>query len=524
MKSAATSGPTGAWDRSALRGPLAVATYLALLKLVVHLAVSGYFAPHFGYGFFDDEFYYLECGRRLAWGYVDQPPVVAVAAKAALLMGGSLFAVRLIPALAGALTVLLTGMVARELGARALGVAIACGCVVAAPAYLFDASLLSMNVFEPVLWLAMTYFILRMINGGDPRWWLAVGAATGIALLNKYTVLAFIFALLLGLLLSPARSLLRTRWFALAVVIATALALPNFLWQWHHGWPMIVYQKAQRAHGAPVDSAPLIFLFAHALQLGLLTAGYWLAGLAWLCFGPSAKRYRAFGWAYLFTAAVFLLTKGKSYYLLPAGAMLYAAGGAATDLIARQRGRTWWPVPAALCVIGFVLSAPFVLPAFPLAYEEQLMQRWGSYIRIGSQPQPRILPQFAEMMGWREMAEGVGSVYASLPTEERARTAVLATTYQRAGALDYYRAQYRLPQVLGIHQTYFLWGTQGFRGDSLLLVGPPPPVLLEQCGQVRQVGIIDNAYANPDTNGPILLCSGLKRPLEEIWPQLRRWN
>ncbi len=506
---------------------LRVALGFAALKLALHLAVAGYFTPHYGYGFFTDEFYYLDCGRRLAWGYVDQPPLVAVLAKLALLLGGSLFAVRLVPAVCGALMVLLTGMVARETGARATGVAVACACVFAAPVYLFEDSYLSMNALEPVLWLAIAWLVLRLFKSGDRRLWVAIGVAVGVALLNKYTAAPFVLALLVGILLTPERALLRSRWFAVGVLVAAAVVLPNVVWQWRHGWAFLVFLAGKTSSGVNLRSGPLQFFFQQDLALGFLTVGYCVGGLLWLLFGPSARRFRALGWAYVFTAALLLLSGGKHYYLEPAGAMLFAAGGTVHDLfVERTRRRPAWVLaPVALCLVSFVMIAPFSLPAFPLEYEQRLAQRWSDRrMLLENHPEAKIYPHFAEMMGWPEMAQAVSRAYLSLPPEQQARTAVYAWSYSRAGALDYYRAQYPVRLVLSGHVNYFLWGTQGFHGDSLLVVGPMPNALAPECSELREVGRVYNQWAMPDTAGPILLCSGLKRPLSEIWPQLRRWN
>ena len=509
------------------KGWLRVALILAAVKLALHLAVAAHFGPRHGYGFFVDEFYYMDAARHLAWGYVDFPPMAAVMARVALALGGSLFAVRLVPAVCGALLVLVTGALAKEFGAGRLGVGIACGGVIAAPLYLFEDSYLSMNALEPVLWVLMAWLVVRIIRGADPRWWMAVGAIAGVSLLNKYTALPFIFGLLLGMALRPEKTFLRSRWFAAGVGIAFIIALPNFLWQWQRGWPFLAYVAGTRAAGYNIVAEPLTYLGQWWLTLGILTTIYWLGGLLWLALGPSAKDLRALAVAVVFTAVFVVATGGKHYYAAPAFPILFAAGGAMRDLWLRRGAKSpWWRIePWVLCGLGAVLMAPFALPAFTFQFEEELMRRLPPRdLELEKRAQPRIYPQFGRMVGWPEMARAVLDAYNALPPEQQARTAVYTSDYARAGAIGYYRGPDKAPLVLTGMQNYFYWGTQGFHGDSLLLVGPPPPVLLEQCGQVRQVGVIDNTYAMPDDNGPILLCSGLKQPLERIWPTLRRWE
>jgi 4-amino-4-deoxy-L-arabinose transferase-like glycosyltransferase len=181
---------------------------LAAVKLALHL----YAGRHYGY--FVDELYYLACSQHLAWGYVDQAPLIAAIAKTArVLFGDSLSAIRFFPALAGAGQVLLAGMIARELGGRAFAQGLAALCTLLAPGFLALDNLLTMNAFEPLFWMGCAYLAIRIIRTGDEQLWLWFGAVAGAGLMNKHSMLIFGFGVVAGLLLTPQRKHLWSRWF-----------------------------------------------------------------------------------------------------------------------------------------------------------------------------------------------------------------------------------------------------------------------------------------------------------------------
>ncbi|MDE3109448.1 MAG: glycosyltransferase family 39 protein, partial [Acidobacteriota bacterium] len=228
----------------------AVLIGLALIKVLLQFAGIEH------YGFFRDELYYMACGRHLAWGYVDQPPLIALLASFAThVFGHSMFALRVLPVVSGGLVVFLTGILARELGGDVFAQCLAALCVLCAPAFLAFDSFFSMNAFEPLFWVGCTLIALRVVSGGSSRWWLAFGAVAGIALENKHTMLVFGFALTVGLLLSGDRRVFRSKWIWIGALIALAIFLPNLIWEARHGWPQIeVVRNAQRYKNIPVSA------------------------------------------------------------------------------------------------------------------------------------------------------------------------------------------------------------------------------------------------------------------------------
>src|SRR6202789_3520306 len=280
---------------------------LASCKLLIQLAGINH------YGFFRDELYYIACGQHLAWGYVDQPPLIAfVAWFARHWFGPSLFATRLFPILAGAAVVYATGRVAAELGGGLFAQFLAAAGILFAPAYLAFDSFFSMNAFEPLFWLLCAWIAIRVVKGASPRLWLLFGGLAGVGLENKHSMLVFGFALVAGLLISGQARLLTSKWIWIAGALAFAIFLPNLIWQEHHGWPQIEVVRNGQQYKI-LHISPLQFIFEQVLFLQPLALPLWLAGLGLVFWGPQTKRFRFFGWASLIGVGIFLAFDGKSY-------------------------------------------------------------------------------------------------------------------------------------------------------------------------------------------------------------------
>jgi 4-amino-4-deoxy-L-arabinose transferase-like glycosyltransferase len=360
-----------------------VPAIVALIYLAAHMLT----ATHYGY--FRDALYYLACSHHLDWGYVDQPPLIAVVAWIARhTFGASLRALLLWPALAGCGRILLTAAFARELGAKRFGVSLAAVLAAIPAVWLVIDHQFAMNAFEPLFWTGCAFVLLRMIRTGDVRLWIAFGAISGLGLENKYSIGFFAASLLLGLLLTPQRKLLWTPWLFVGGVVALLIFLPNLLWNIHHQWPFLELMRNIRASGRDIALPPVAYLGQQALMMAPQTLPFWLAGLGFYFFSRRAVPYRMFGWAFVLTIAFFMLMHGKDYYSAPAYPMVLAAGGVATEIFfasahftARQKLRgvlqstTIW----ALLIMSLVVL-PLVLPV--LSIEKFVaLQKW-----IGMEP------------------------------------------------------------------------------------------------------------------------------------------
>lgn len=500
---------------------LAVIIYLSAFKLLLH------FLTNSQYGYFRDELYYLACGEHLDWGYVDQAPLIALIARAErIVLGDSLFAIRFLPAVAGAATVFLTGLITRELGGGRFAIALACVSLIVAPAYLGLNTILTMNAFEPLVWTACVYILLRIFRTGDARLWLLFGLVAGVGLMNKHSTLAFGFAVVIGLLLTSARRYFLSKWLWLGGLVALLIFLPNIIWQISHGWPTIeVLRNADKNQNVAFSLVEFVkgqILFIHPLAFPV-----WAAGLYFYLFAKAGKPFRALGWMYVALFALMVATRAKVYYLIPVYPMLLAPGGVQIEAwLARLR---WpWPRPATigLLLAGGAFLAPLALPVLPV----ETFLRYQKF--TGVEP-PRMeklrlaaLPQhYADMFGWEEMTETVARVYNSLPPEERARCAVFARNYGEAGAIDFFGARYGLPKAIGRHQNYFLWGPRDYTGECVITIGEKLSDVQKSFDQTDLAAVFTHPYAIPHENNlPIFVCRQPKRPLKEIWPDVKCYS
>lgn len=499
---------------------MAMLAGLAVAKLLLQFAGIRH------YGFFRDELYYMACGEHLAWGYVDQPPLIAFAAWFARhLFGSSLVSIRLLPALAGTAVVFLTGILARELGGGRFAQFLAAAAILFAPAYLAIDSFLSMNAFEPLFWLLCAWIVVRIVRGASPRLWLAFGAVAGLGLENKHTMLVFGLALVAGLLLSGEQRLFRSKWIWIGSLIALALFLPNLLWEARHGWPQIeVVRNAQLYKNVPVSH--LRFLGEQVALLDPLALPVWLAGLAWYFFPRKGKRFRFLGWTYLIILATFMFLNGKTYYPLPAYPLLMAAGGVALEEFAQAR--TWLslrvPLPTVV-ILGGLIGVPFGVPVLPvdafLRYSEALP--YSSLVKTERDAVSVELPQlYADMFGWERMAETVARVYQDLPAEDRANCAILAGNYGEAGAIDYYGPTLGLPKAISGHNSYFYWGPRGYSGACVIIFGEQSSEFITYFGDVRRAATITSHHAMPNERYvTVYVCRKPRALLSVLWPRFK---
>ncbi|HEX7254047.1 MAG TPA: glycosyltransferase family 39 protein [Thermoanaerobaculia bacterium] len=504
--------------------PLAAASVAALVagKLLLHLATAN------RYGYFRDELYFLDLGRHLDWGYVDCAPLIAVYARAALLLGGWLPVLRSIAALAGAARVALTMLLAPELGAGRFGQTLAGLCVLSAPIYLGVDSILTMNGFESLYWMGCVFFLIRIVRTGDSRLWIGFGVLAGLGVENKHSTLLFGAAVALGLLLTPQRRELARPWIWIGAAIAAVLFLPNVLWQARHGFPTLEDLENVKRMGKNVVLSPGEFLGQQILLLHPLLFPLWFAGLVSFLAGRNS-RLRLLGWTYLALIAMMIALKAKNYYPTPIYPMLFASGAVATEgwLERRSaRGRIWPKAVLAVCVlIAGVLVAPAVLPILPperlLAY-----QAWLGAAPPKTEVHHRgpLEQRLGDQFGWPELVEDVARIYRSLPPDRRARTGIFASNYGEAGAIDLLGPSLGLPRAICAHQNYYLWGPPAEEVDDLIWLQWSRESIEEHCRSVEKVGEHSHPWGMAEENRPIYLCRGLRTPLARQWASLKHWN
>jgi hypothetical protein len=493
------------------------AIWLAVLTAALHLWANG------EYGYFRDELYFIVCGQRPDWGYVDQPPLVPLlAAFMHALFPNSLTMLRLIPALAHAATVALTAETARKLGggnwAQLLAglAALLCGLLLVFGTIFFTDSL------QAIAWLFCAYALIGVIRDKDERWWLAIGLVVGLAFITKYTIAFWIVALLLGLLLTSARRCLARPGPYVAAAIAALIVLPNLLWQWAHSWPFLELAAAG-VERKNIAHSPWVFMLIQIRDLNAVTAPIWLAGLAAFAFWHRLADLRAIAIAFVVLLIAMMALHAKSYYPSGAYPVLFAGGAVALEAwIASQRLRT------ALTVVVVALGLPvipFVVPVLPVERFAAYQAFIGITPDTGEKMVLGRLPQlYADMFGWPELAALVGHAYQSLSPEERGDAVFFANNYGEAAAVDVFGKPWGLPPSISTHNNYYLWGPRGHSGSVVLRFGGRREEMLKNYASVEAMGATDNSWALPSETGrTIWICRGRLRKLDDDWPKLKNY-
>ncbi len=511
--------------RAWLVSDTALVVSLAVAACIAHFVVN--FFAQGRYGFFRDELYYAACGQRLAWGYVDQAPLIALIARISrALLGDSLLALRFFPALAAGAKVLLAGWMARELGGKRFAQGLAALAVLLAPVYLTFDNFLSMNAFEPVFWMLCAAIAMRIAGRGNQKLWLWFGLVAGLGILNKHSMLFFGSGVVAGLSLTPERRFLRSKWIWLGGVLSLAIFLPNLVWEARHGWPTL---EILRIVGQIKNTnvSPPAFILQQALLTNPLAAPIWLAGLYFLLVAREAKPYRFLGWAYLVVLAEMLILKGKIYYLAPAYPLLLAAGAVCIESLIRRRDWRWLkPAIVVPLIIAGIVAAPLAMPILPVDAMVKYSRFWDVQdVKVENQAEGKLPQLFADMFGWENQAATVARVYQSLPATERGQAAILAANYGEAGAIDYFGPPYGLPRAISNHNSYYLWGPGQGAYPVVIAIGFPREQLEPLFARVDPGATITDGYAMPDENNiSVFICREPKISLQQAWPSLKLYN
>jgi 4-amino-4-deoxy-L-arabinose transferase-like glycosyltransferase len=487
----------------------AVLIYLALFDLLAHLAADS------RYGFFRDELAYVDDGKHLAWGYVDHPPLSPlVAAFAHTLFGDSLSGYRLFAALAVSCAVILTGLIARALGANRFAEAVAAAAAMISPVLLSGGVLFQAVPFDLLFWVLCLYVVIRLIKTGNPKLWLWIGVILGLGMMTKYTILFFIAGLGVGMLLTPYRRYWRSKWLWVGVCIAGVIFLPNLLWQIKHDWVSLDYTNSINERDARIGRTSGFLPEQFLVATNPLTIPIWLAGLYFYLISKRGASYRWLGWVYVTALVLFVLMHGRSYYLGPAYPMLLAGGAVQITEAAGQRGRLYVrPLLAGMLVVGAVMAFPMTLPIAPIN-----SATWDMANEVND--------GFREMIGWKELVATTADLYHRQPQDQR--IVIWAGNYGEAGAIDLYGPAYGLPRAISPANTYYYWSQGHTDGDIYIVLGYPRGYLATLFGEVQFGANVTNRYGveNEETQDhPVIyICRKPKVPLSELWPEMQSFG
>jgi 4-amino-4-deoxy-L-arabinose transferase-like glycosyltransferase len=453
------------------RRDLALPLALAAVTTLLHLLTA-----RDGYGIFRDELYYVACSEHLSFGYVDQPPLIALITRfVRTLFGSSLTALRLVPALAAGGTVFLSSWMARELGGDRFAQALAGIAAALAPVYVGNFGYLSMNSIDVLLWAIAAFILMRLLRTGNTALWIPFGIVAGIGLQNKVSMLFLGFGLVVGLVLARQWSCFRTPRFWLGGLIAALIFLPHVIWQAVNGWPTLEFiDRATRYKNLPL--APLDFLEAQALMMNPLLVPLALAGLGFYLLSRAGRPYRALGWTFLVVLALMITQRAKPYYLAPSYTMLFSAGSVWLAAVTARRGLAWLrPATIGVVILSGAVLAPLSKPI--------------------------------------------------LPVESYVRACVFGQNYGHAGAIDYYGDELDLPTALSGHNSYHLWGPRDCGGEVMIVIDDDREDLERLFEHVELAANYSCEDCMPyEKEKPIWVCRGMRLPVETLWASLGHYD
>jgi len=460
----------------------------------------------------------------LDFGYVDHPPMIPfLAAFIPAIFGNSTLAFRLLPMTAGAVIVFMAGIITKELGGKTFAQITAALSIIISRSFITLGGLLTTNVFDQLFWALILYILILIIKKKNYRLWLYIGLIAGLGLMTKHTMAFLLFGIIIGIIFTDYRKMLYSKYPWYGALIAFVIFLPNLIWEMNHNWATIEFlQKASINRMAGIN--PLEYLRQQLYVLNPILLPLWIAGLYYFLFYKKAKAYRMFGWIYILLLIIFILMRGKSYYLIPYYLLIFAGGAVFIEILISKSNYKWLkPSIIVLLIIAGITIMPLALPILPIDKCADYVHFWGMTEQYDENGNPITLPpEFSDMIGWEAMVKNVAKVYNSLPPKEKEKCAVMANNYGQASAIDFYGAKYGLPKAISGHNNYWYWGPRDYSGDIMITVGIRLRSLRKAFNNVEQKGTIKNKYAIwYENNQPIYLWKGIKLPLRKLWPQMK---
>jgi hypothetical protein len=489
-----------------------------LVKLIAHLVTTT------GYGLSGDELYLIACSEHPDAGYVDIGPVPVLLMYVQRLIGGdALFAIRFLSAIAGAATVYLTGLIARRMGAGPFGQFLAALCALIAPAFLITNHVATPLAFSLLTWTAASYLIVLIVDESTPVRWLLLGGIFGLGFLSSFLTALLMVSVAGGIVLTDQRRHLRTPWPWAGAGVTLIVLLPWCVWQASHGWPTVEWLR--NVHAETTVARPFSLIFSdHIKLLHPLSLVIWADGLFALILHPQIRRYRVLAWMYVLALLVMFAAGMESYLLIIAAAPLFAAGASFLDGVLKWR----WAqaVLAVLLVAGGILTAPMGLPVLTPRNYIEYEKMSGLRMSMGHEECTDRLPgYYGTMFGRKELAVVLNAVFITLPPRERAHFGILCEEATQAAALNFYGGSYGLPRAISGHNQFWEWGTGGYSGDRLVVVGGNAAALQKLFAEVELRMRFRDEYLHPG-NGmtPIFNVRLSAAPLGMLWPGLKSYR
>jgi hypothetical protein len=483
---------------------------IALAIALVHLLTNS------RYGFHRDELQTLSDALHLDWGFVAYPPLTPFVERVGLGMFGlSLVGLRLFSVLAQATAIVMTGLIARELGGGRHAQIAAALAVALSPLPLFEGTEFQYSTFDYLWWVLIAYFLIRLLKTENPRWWLAIGATVGLGFMTKYTMAFYVAGILGGMLLTRARRFFLSPCFWGGSALALLIFLPNIVWQVRHGFISLHFLQHIHARDVGEGRANGFVRAQFRICANLFAAPLWIAGLlAYL----RDRRYRLLAWMYLIPLALFVVGKGRGYYLAAAYPMLIAMGTVAAErclscLPRWERRTVEASFFAGLALVGVYVGALIL----PLASGGPLM---AFALRNNG--------DLREEIGWRQLVRTVASIRDSLPPEQRASMGVLVGNYGEQGTIELLGRAYHLPPPISGTNSAWLRGYPTPPPTTLIVLGWSRQEVDNTFNSCRLAGHNGNSLGvkneESEDHPDIFVCGPPRLPWPEFWKQYQHFG
>lgn len=489
---------------------------LAAIKLLIH------FLTNTNYGLHRDEYLYYDMGFHLGWGYMEVPPMIALFSKLAYILGGSVFAIRLFPALVGAITLVLIGFLVKSLSGKTWAILIACLGFIFSPAYLGSNTLFQPVSFNQFFWFLTAFLLVKIVQTQNPKYWYYLGLAAGLAFLTKYSIVFYLLSLLLALLISKHRKVFLSKYPYIACGIAFVIALPNLLWQYNMGFPVVGHM--QELATSQLVNVQWSDFFIAQLLMQFSVSLLWIAGFIFLFINKKYAAYRFVAFALLINVGLILALSGKDYYTLGAYSILFVFGGLAWESWLKA---AWSKIVLLVFLFALnIIAYPYVLPILKVAQMEKYCAYMKEHLGLSSplrweNGQYYSLPQdYADMHGWDEIARKVSLLYHSLPENEKAKCMIYGGNYGHAGAINYFRRKYDLPQAFSYNSSYQLWLPEHYSFDKQIQVEDNKKGPSKYFNSTTLVDSVENRFARDP--GYIYLVKEPKVDVEKVWTEIVR--
>jgi|WetSurMetagenome_2_1015567.scaffolds.fasta_scaffold00658_15 hypothetical protein len=494
-----------------------IAVLFIVAKLCIHLLTSTNYELH------RDEMLYINMADHLSFGFATVPPLTGfLAFLVKCIFGNSVFGIRLIPALFGAASIFIIARIIKELNGGIVALVVAATSFLLSTGFLLFDTLFTPNATEQFLWLLSTYLIWRMISQNNPKLWITIGIVLGVAFLNKYSVMFFILGFFISLLFSQHRKVFNTRYFYYAILAGAVIILPNLIWQYKHGWPVIFHMSELKR--TQLDNLTYKDFFIDLFSLNLTSSFIWATGLVSLIFIKKERTNQFIGIASLLIILLFLFSKGKAYYVLGLIPFLFAYGGFTLEKYLKGSSVFVIYIILLISVTFSIIALPFGIPLFSFDKLESYQAKTKNMIvfpfyRWEDGRAHTISQVYADMTGWKELTNYVTEAYSLLSKDEQGRcTIYVESDYGNTGAINFYGKANKLPDAISFHESYTIWAPDTVPDGPFIYVNGNQGDIRKLFNRVTEIGTVEDSYAR-DRGLMVFLCTDPIVNVREVYRQ-----